>query len=1079
MSRLIKYSLSLLLAFGCAESSWAFSLLGEKAEWQVPRIGYLDTEIGGPMNVGEEYRWNTPIVTYGFDESFINYFGTNGILAVEQAFQILNDLPPASQITSDMLHPETSAFPPIVHAENYSASALSVADVKSASLHFLIEELGLAKPERYVYTIRSRTTFSDPDYTNWVVIQRNFDPLSFQPTNRINDVYYTYTGILETKSPDRDFPRITQVTLEPGAGTVAGGRIIGSPGFYYPGTNAATALTRDDVGGLRYLLHPSNLNVENLPPGTEEVFTNSMNPIVLTNYDFGLLIRATIGTTNTPAQVQAQFPGITITGTNSYLTNLIVTNISSYFTNYPYGLDEPLQQVITTNFTTNVVQVYNYSVGNIVTNSSGFGRLVTDRVYEIVPAPDYTPGGSAIRTNIISESTYFTNLPNGSFYVVPTNIIEFIVATNAPIPITVLETNVILSTTVDSLPYVDLLAPPITIKTLDYYRLYTNSVRTTNTATQLKALPGYADLLILETTAYAGFIVTTNITTYFVNYPWSPRQVFSTNYQTNDVTFYDYVLGNIVVDPYFPAEIGRPVDVRTYEIVPAEDYSPGLGGVRTNLLESYSDTQHVENGEFLIFPLTNTASGRPLLGYTNARLIRTEVTATTNLERFITANYALHTNDTLGLVVTTDLTTFSEQARTNAPEAFKGLYPNLLILSSNRFFSTEIVTNSVYYFTNSEWSTAGFLSLTQQLHYETNVMTNWVYTFGNVVTNFGSTNPIATNGLLIIEENLIGYYPYSPAGGPEVTNVVITVTNWNVPVGNIYVVPTNLFGYSFDTNEFFFTKVVPVTNTVVITNLVSNIIQTNTIHYIRYETNFFIAAYPIELWGTNELQTNIFGIQKEVVSYATNRTFEVTPVDLITLGQFTNQIFGERREQTFYFTNSIITALPVQTRPPIYDVALRPGIDKITFVRVDYDSGTGTNRINYTNSYIDTVIISNSVVKQAVRKVLTRPDIVFGAADLGLFPDGEPVFYRRSIAFQNNNVLNGDVDLDGPGQIVPPISIQFSKVGPYYDNNHQGDRFDQDLSPLYRWGSFDSTTNIIVYPVGTSAEDVEQQVLIP
>ena len=39
-------------------------------------------------NIGEEYRWNTPLLTYAYDESFINYFGENGILAIEDAIEL-------------------------------------------------------------------------------------------------------------------------------------------------------------------------------------------------------------------------------------------------------------------------------------------------------------------------------------------------------------------------------------------------------------------------------------------------------------------------------------------------------------------------------------------------------------------------------------------------------------------------------------------------------------------------------------------------------------------------------------------------------------------------------------------------------------------------------------------------------------------------------------------------------------------------------------------------------------------------------------------------------------------------------
>ena len=79
---------------------FAFSLLGPYADWMDVQKGYqLPGDIGGPMNIGEGYRWNLPVVTYGFDRSFLDYFGSNGVAAVEGAIGILNALPPASSIT--------------------------------------------------------------------------------------------------------------------------------------------------------------------------------------------------------------------------------------------------------------------------------------------------------------------------------------------------------------------------------------------------------------------------------------------------------------------------------------------------------------------------------------------------------------------------------------------------------------------------------------------------------------------------------------------------------------------------------------------------------------------------------------------------------------------------------------------------------------------------------------------------------------------------------------------------------------------------------------------------------------------
>jgi hypothetical protein len=89
----------IILFWAGANSAFAFALLGPFAPWMTAQLSYQDGfSIGGPMDIGQGYRWNVPVVTYGYDPSFIEYFGTNGVAAVEAAIQILNDVPPASSV---------------------------------------------------------------------------------------------------------------------------------------------------------------------------------------------------------------------------------------------------------------------------------------------------------------------------------------------------------------------------------------------------------------------------------------------------------------------------------------------------------------------------------------------------------------------------------------------------------------------------------------------------------------------------------------------------------------------------------------------------------------------------------------------------------------------------------------------------------------------------------------------------------------------------------------------------------------------------------------------------------------------
>src|SRR5213596_2702212 len=102
-----------------------FSLLGPYTSWMDEAKSYRQySDIGGPMNLGEGYRWNVPIVTYGFDKSFLEFFGSNGVIAVESAVSVLNKLPPASQIY-------LMAYSTEVQHVNFLAAAQNLLDLKS------------------------------------------------------------------------------------------------------------------------------------------------------------------------------------------------------------------------------------------------------------------------------------------------------------------------------------------------------------------------------------------------------------------------------------------------------------------------------------------------------------------------------------------------------------------------------------------------------------------------------------------------------------------------------------------------------------------------------------------------------------------------------------------------------------------------------------------------------------------------------------------------------------------------------------------------------------------------------------
>src|SRR5207247_1150772 len=140
MMQLKKAVLLLLALLALLPAARAFSLLGPfKAgaspnDWQGRGfggrpwgLGYtLDFDIGGPMTFLEGFRWYVPIITYGFDQTFLQYFGLAGVAAVSNAFQILMDLPAFTEMSADL-----SEFPMDMREQNYRAAALGLLDVKS------------------------------------------------------------------------------------------------------------------------------------------------------------------------------------------------------------------------------------------------------------------------------------------------------------------------------------------------------------------------------------------------------------------------------------------------------------------------------------------------------------------------------------------------------------------------------------------------------------------------------------------------------------------------------------------------------------------------------------------------------------------------------------------------------------------------------------------------------------------------------------------------------------------------------------------------------------------------------------
>jgi hypothetical protein len=306
-------------------SAHAFSLLGPYESWMEQTNGFRQPgDSGGPMDIGSGYRWNVPVVTYGFDKSFLDYFGTNGVAAVESAIQILNNLPPASQIAP-------TNYPLNSQANNYAAAAQNLLDLKSATLTLLLEQMGLTEPTRNIFAIKqwdsilvgSSSFWPDGAIPNDVVL-RNFDPESVAPSQYVNGIFFTGWGLNGSPNYGGLYPNM--IAPEP-SDPYGVNPSVSDCGFNLGETISLinsglffTGLTEDDVGGLSYLLSTNNIAYETLLPGISGVCTNSpMNGAWRPGVDKISFVPQPFDS------LLGQFLTMTNQFTDTYITNGVVT----------------------------------------------------------------------------------------------------------------------------------------------------------------------------------------------------------------------------------------------------------------------------------------------------------------------------------------------------------------------------------------------------------------------------------------------------------------------------------------------------------------------------------------------------------------------------------------------------------------------------------------------------------------------------------------------------------------------------------------------------------------------------------
>ena len=287
-------------------------------------------------NLGEEYRWNSPMLTYAYDESFLNYFGSNGVVAVENAIQMMNAIPNVSTLKTnypplDRMSPNLWNFPTRPDRYHARAGSARLLDIKSYALAELFSFMGLGNAEDNAFQVEFGS-----------VTLRNFDPISRMPSKYVNGSLLSFAILGGTTALPFPIDLMKPVVTLVGASdhrdtSLAEGKFLVAP-------------TRDDIGGLRELYRKDNFNMEPLPPFTYQVVTNEPN---LTNpaiFSIDLRWFCKESRTNTPAAFQQfiltnQWWGPAYTNMNipplvTLKTNVTwemgwTTNMTPYLTNFP------------------------------------------------------------------------------------------------------------------------------------------------------------------------------------------------------------------------------------------------------------------------------------------------------------------------------------------------------------------------------------------------------------------------------------------------------------------------------------------------------------------------------------------------------------------------------------------------------------------------------------------------------------------------------------------------------------------------------------------------------------------------
>ena len=942
MRKIIKICLLVALFAAIRPCAWGFALLGPLPTdpggepWQIPANGYgliywenlypspfitspyggsvWLGDIGGPHNIGEEYRRVTPTMFYAYDQNFLDFFGLAGTTNCDAAFAIMNAVTNVSSYSQTLI----GDFPNYSQSQNPLAQALYLLDLKSVTLHLIVEQMGLAEPERYTWAIHDRDIPTGcPLTTTYLVVQRNFNDYDVPAALNqlaysayVNGVLYTYF-IFETCRTSQPFPDDMAVAfstqpLNPEYTSVAandnepfGGLQLG--GFY-------TGLTRDDVAGLRYLMNSNNINFEApASAGGLLIQTNVQAALPLTTLPLSLLFQNPM--TNDPATLLATYPGISFLSVQTNIISALATNIVFFYTN----LSAPF-----TNSATNFPGWQPIQYGGFQTNTtlslSDFIANATNDPAALLAIPGYnnllitsaTTNSLAVQatTNVTPYFTNlfapFTNVANGF----PTNInfqgwsplqygalftnstlslADFIAfaATNDPVSLANQYPGLIITSASTN--------SHVVVVTTNFFNYFTNQF----------GLPYITNSLVPVGGLMPGYYFTNQPGPTVITYPQTQQLL-------TNIDLYQFSLDARVLDPtQLVGKYGGLVIISYYSI-PTNQTLPNIVTYFTNYVGQgitapptlviatngftttyfnqyyYQFGNLVTNHYYGTAPVTVTTT--VITNHVGAGITSPNVTNVT-VQTF-------YTNQPSGdlLIIPTSWCGF-QVGSAYPPTPVIGVSNNLGSASA-----TFAVTNTLFYsrtlyytFTNRVYNiTPGICNSVLLLgtNTATNILTTYSFTFANVLTNHFYSNSL-------IRTYTTNVFFTGGTGTNLTTNTTLVQYYTNRPSGDIFIVPTTWCGYSY---------VTLLTNLTTFTNVFFTTAASGGPFYSQVTIGFF----------TNYTLSMKPGFCEPRLAYATNYTTNVAGIYQYSFGNvITNHFYTNNYVQVLATNIFLVNGGPV------------------------------------------------------------------------------------------------------------------------------------------------------------------------